>query len=115
TLSRRVNQDILSTFDDVVVSIDTRNCRSRTMTQILPPYKVLIVGLRFKNNQLIFGIPQREEAYKYLKEITGLDFGYDADQWENWMDNNAHEFRRMYRKWTQKFSPPDPGASGIIE
>jgi len=35
---------------------------------------------------------KREDAYNRLKELTGQDFGYDHDQWENWLIKNAKDF-----------------------
>jgi len=31
----------------------------------------------------------KEDAYNSLKKWTGQDFGYDADKWEQWVDDNG--------------------------
>lgn len=33
----------------------------------------------------------KDEAYDWLKELSGLDFGYDIKQWEAWVkEQNKH-------------------------
>jgi len=29
--------------------------------------------------------PAKEDAYKALKTLTGQDFGYDIDAWQQWL------------------------------
>ena len=31
----------------------------------------------------------KNDAYALLKEITNQDFGYDADKWEKWIEENG--------------------------
>jgi len=35
----------------------------------------------------------RDRSIQLLKEWTGQDFGFDADQWESWLRANVKEFR----------------------
>ncbi len=30
----------------------------------------------------------KEQAYEELKKATGVDFGYDASKWRQWLKNN---------------------------
>jgi len=40
-----------------------------------------------------WGYTPPDEAYKWLKKLTGQDFGRDFDKWERWLFENATDFR----------------------
>ncbi|MDY0095904.1 MAG: hypothetical protein RBT80_24675 [Candidatus Vecturithrix sp.] len=53
----------------------------------ITPIEFLLENLEqaFPKDSLSY-IPQ-EQAYEELKEVTGVDFGYDVMQWKQWLKN----------------------------
>jgi hypothetical protein len=48
--------------------------------------------LRAKNEEL------RRDAATTLRELTGQDFGEDADAWEDWWEENRDSFKEARRR-----------------
>jgi len=48
----------------------------------LYPYQGLLLNMR---QLLPKDHPAKEDAYKALKTLTGQDFGYDIDAWQQWL------------------------------
>jgi hypothetical protein len=51
----------------------------------LKPIEYLIENLKDESfiKTSIYNMP-KEQAYSELKRISGLDFGYDPERWEEW-------------------------------
>jgi hypothetical protein len=41
----------------------------------------------------------KEEALEELRQITGLDFGYDVKKWSDWIDSNLDRFNELHSKF----------------
>jgi hypothetical protein len=48
----------------------------------------------------------KEQARTWLRNVSGLDFGYDAKAWSNWLKENRWAFNRF------PFSPLEPSERG---
>ncbi len=65
-----------------------------TMTTGNHPYETQFLRLGGKNRQgedievLTERAESRQAAYATLKGMTGQDFGYDAQKWRAWMEEN---------------------------
>jgi hypothetical protein len=56
------------------------------------PVQPLLRMLRAKNAEL------RRDAATTLRELTGQDFGEDADAWEDWWEENRDSFKEARRR-----------------
>lgn len=52
-------------------------------------HQLLISNLAGHWDEDHFMYRDKEYAYNRLKEISGQDFGYDADKWKEWFNSPA--------------------------
>jgi hypothetical protein len=55
----------------------------------LTPEQRAILNLRGEIPEGTMAYLTREDAYALLKKHTNQDFGYDADKWEKWIEENG--------------------------
>jgi len=60
---------------------------------LLKPYQILIRNLREEISESSNMYMSRGQALKKLRELTGKDFGYDSDAWQEWISKNKDVFR----------------------
>ena len=58
--------------------------------------KILLKNLNQEIEQNDPSFCTREEAYRILKELTKQDFGYDVEQWKQWIKET--KFPKNYLK-----------------
>jgi len=61
----------------------------------LSPKEYLLAALRGDFPEESMHYMPREQALTELKELTGVDFGYDCDLWEKWL---KRERKRKHRR-----------------
>jgi hypothetical protein len=61
----------------------------------LTPEQRLLENLRQQVAKESMAYMTREAAYQGLRNSTGQDFGYDADKWEKWIEENGLPLRKM--------------------
>jgi hypothetical protein len=61
----------------------------------LTPEERLLANLREEVAEESMAYMTRDDAYRGLRDSTGQDFGYDADKWEKWIEENGLPLRNM--------------------
>jgi hypothetical protein len=54
----------------------------------LPPHSHYLLALRGRKTLRGRPLPTAEEAREGLRRLTGLDFGFDAGAWSEWLRAN---------------------------
>ncbi len=58
---------------------------------LLTPYQRLLKNLREEVDPHSRAYMPRQDALDELRASSGLDYGYDAEQWEAWVRKNSDE------------------------
>jgi hypothetical protein len=61
----------------------------------LTPNQLFLENLEGKLPEGAWGYMSKETAYKWLKQTTGQDFGYDAKAWRVWIRKNVKGDNRV--------------------
>ena len=54
----------------------------------LYPHQVFLLALEGMTSLYGRPMPSKEEARQRLRQLTGQDFGYDAERWREWLSRN---------------------------
>lgn len=57
----------------------------------LTPEQLALRNLEQTLPEDLMGFMPREQAYEWLKELTGQDFGYDVAAWKQWFKENRRK------------------------
>ena len=64
----------------------------------LRPHTLCLMALRGRTTIYGRALPSKEEARERLREITGQDFGDDAEKWGQWLRKNRKAINQRARQ-----------------